>query len=183
MLFKFTVVQSSYRCTGPGTPSLLFTGTQAPSMAHRPLPSSCSGEEDGLSQAALSPSANREESVPYIQRIVGYILVLLNRAHSQRFDIPVVAIGVKSKAVGRLAARSSMQGAIIDDEGLALLNRNSDCLDATNAFVLELKAAEVVPNAVLSRVGPEARASRCLFSNPVADILESLPAPEKHAFH
>ena len=42
-------------------------------------------EEDGRSRAALSPSANREESVLYKERIVGYILVLLNRAHSQRF--------------------------------------------------------------------------------------------------
>ena len=114
---------------------------------------------------------------------MGYILVLLKWAHSQLLDIPVVAIGVKSKAVGRLAARSSMQGAIIDDEGLAFLNRNSDCLDATDAFVRELKAAEVVPNAVLSLVGPQALDSRCLFSNPVADILESLPAQAKHAFH
>ena len=181
MLFKFTIIVSRHQDPGRyGTPSPSFS--QAPSMAHRP--NRCSGEEDRRrSRAVLSPVAHREESVLCIQRIVGYILVLLDRAHSMLLDIPVVAIGVKSKAVGRLAARSSMQGAIIDDEGLALLNRNSDCLDATNAFVLELKAAEVVPNAVLSRVGPGARASRCIFSNPVADILESLPAPEKHAFH
>jgi hypothetical protein len=74
-----------------------------------------------------------------------------------------------------------MQGAIIDDEGLALLNRNSDCLDAANFFVLELEAAEVIPNAVLSLVIPEASGYLC--SNPAADILESLPAPEKHALH
>ena len=135
-------------------------------MALRPSP--CSHAEDGAASGDLSPSAHGEESV--FEGVDGEILVLLDQAHSPHLDIPDVAISVKSKAWGRLAARSSMQGAIVDDEGLALLNRNSESLDGTNAFVLELEAAEVVPNAMLSLVAPGLDgldSTRRFFSNPM----------------
>jgi hypothetical protein len=86
---------------------------------------------------------------------------------------------VEAKAIGFLAARTSVQGAVVQDEGLALLNRYSHCLQATDALMLKLKAAEVVPYSVLSRIVPVAHALWRLRSNPAADILERLCALRK----
>ncbi len=69
-----------------------------------------------------------------------------------------------------------MQGAIVDDEGLALLDRHEDGLDRTDALMLKLEGAQVAPNAVLAplvplRIVPALRRS---LSNLSADIRESL---------
>ena len=99
-------------------------------------------------------------------------------------EIPVVAVGVKSKAITALhAARASMQGAIIDDEGLAHFDRYSDRRDCADTLVLELETAEVVPDSVLGFGIPVASnpALRRVRSNPVVNIVESLRALGKHA--
>ena len=76
----------------------------------------CSSPEDGRIRLRLRRSAHRVESEPYVEGGEGDVLVLLAALLSLPLaDILVVAVAVKSKARGLLAARASVQGAIIDD--------------------------------------------------------------------
>ena len=76
-----------------------------------------------------------------------------------------------------------MQGAIINDEGLANCNRYPDRRNCADALMLELETAEVVPDSVLGFGVPVSSnpVRRRLRSNPVANIVESLRALDTHA--
>ena len=72
--------------------------------------------EAGARQRRSAATAHRVESEPYVEGGEGDILVLLAALLSLPLaDILVVAVAVKSKARGLLAARASVQGAVIDD--------------------------------------------------------------------